>query len=168
MDITSSTEGTGESLVLTVLESDTPHPEGAIADFEELFLKSGMLDDLRDTAKFLFKSGTVDARTVASLVARYRNLREDLSKTLVGEHAQNMLEWSMDLSDDAPLDLVIVASSQMARWMDLLHQTPEFLLSQRVRVANHREVSAKLTEAQASSTSDPVRELAHVRAGAYL
>lgn len=153
-------------VLATVSDSDLG-TQSLIADLEGLFLKSGMLDDLRDTAKFLYKSGTVDKRTVSALVKRYTVLRDDLARTVVPGRAEELVSWSVDLEDDSPIDLVVLAASQLARWMDLLHQTPDFMLSQQVRAVNHLEVTGKLDEVQSKRSGSKPLELTS-KQGLYL
>lgn len=120
--------------------------EEPVKDLEGLFLYSGQLDNLRDTAKFLAKNGGASERTISSMVADYAKYRAELVKVLRDDLAERVDVYVPSLSDAPTLDEVVYVSSSLARWMDLAHQTPQFLLAQQVAAANAVEVGSKVEQ----------------------
>jgi len=113
-----------------------------------LFQFSGVLDQLRDTARYLVKnSNCAQAGTCALMVDQFDVLRENLKGVISSELADTMDSLTPRLDrDTADMSSVYFAAASLARWVDTLHQTPQFLLSQDVAVANALKVSEKVEE----------------------
>ena len=143
-----------------------------IADSAGLFQFSGVLDQLRDTARYLVKNPTDDqASTCALMVDQLDVLREQLKGVIHSELGDVMdtLVPRLDRETTRMSTVYFVAAS-LSRWLDTLHQTPQFLLSQEVAVANALKVTEKVEEVLAG-TEDGVLSLESAKTkelGCYL
>lgn len=119
-----------------------------IVDPAGLFQFSGVLDQLRDTARYLVKNPTdAQSGTCALMVDQLDVLREYLKGVISAEVAGTMDVLTPRLDrETADMSAVYFASASLARWIDTLHQTPQFLLSQDVAVANAMKVTEKVEE----------------------
>lgn len=132
-----------------------------VVDQAGLFQFSGVLDQLRDSARFLVKNTDhTDLIVAKEMVDQLEILREQLKGVILPASAE-MLDVLVPVIDRtaASYAQVYVAAAAMARWIDTLHQTPQFLLSQEVAVANAMKVSEKVEEVL-SSGQQPVLALA--------
>lgn len=135
-----------------VSQHETRHSEldekvELVADAEKLFRYSGMLDALRDAAEVLYKSGTPSRETIASMVEQYHALRVELAKVVRDDLGAEVYRWSPDLEKNSvSIDGLYVAAVQLARWMDVVHQTPRFLLSERVAAAGAQKIENEMVE----------------------
>lgn len=147
-------------------ESATTTPDAPlVTDLARLFRYSGLLDALRDSAKVLYKSGHPSQHTIDTMLNQYHELRNELAKVVRDDLSDEVYRWAPELkSSEVTIDGVYVAAAQLARWMDLLHQSPQFLLAQSVQEANANEVRSKL----ASAATEHMTTTASLDIGNYL
>jgi len=118
------------------------HP--LIKDIEQLFRYSGMIDQLRDTSRVLHEQGDVSRETLVGMAEQYNLLRAALQGTLLGGVGDEMTRWAPDLDPaTVSVDGVYFAAAQLARWIDLVHQTPKFLVAEELAGAAAVEMTAK-------------------------
>ena len=136
-----------------------------VTNLEKLFRYSGMIDQLRDTSKVLHEQGNVSRDTVTGMAQQYELLREALKNTIEGQVADEMHRWCPDIDPNTvSVDGIFFAAAQLARWIDLVHQTPKFLVAEELAGAAAFELSAKAKAAVAG-----VEDTAAVkRPGTYL
>ena len=116
----------------------------AITNLGGLFQYSGLLDSLRDAALELHRAGPVEPWAVQSMITRYDSLRDALPGVLDEAGVSEMRLWTESLDGCSSVDGVYWAAAQLARFLDLVHQQGDFLLSQKVRSANALEVEKKV------------------------
>ncbi len=124
------------------------HP--LISDIESLFRYSGLIDQLRDTARALHENGSVSDTTLKAIGAQYMDLRDALKATLTGNAAVEIDKWAPALTTDAQIDGVYFAAAQLARWIDLVHQTPKFLVAEELAGAAAFEMTTKAKASRAA------------------
>ena len=112
-----------------------------ITDIKKLFRFSGMLDSLRDTTKNLCDIKDVDVNTIISLNNRYNFILDEVKSTINEELQSEFAKFSEKTEDNISLPHIYFLASQMSQYLELLHQTPDFLLSKQVRDANVVEIS---------------------------
>lgn len=136
-----------------------------IKDLEQLFRYSGMIDQLRDTSKTLHEQGNVSRDTVTGMAKQYAQLREALKDTLNGDVSDEMRRWCPDIDPDTvSVDGIFFAAAQLARWIDLVHQTPKFLIAEELAGAAAVEMTAKAKATVAGVEGNPAAK----RPGTYL
>lgn len=141
-----------------------------ILDLERLFRYSGLLDQLRDSAKYLVRRGTPDASTLAAMATQFNDLAVRLTG-VVREDIRDEYDSLIGNLDPerATLADIYVRTAALARWIDMIHQTPQFLLSQEVAVANAKEVKGKVASVLARDCeTDLAVPTARLEAGNYL
>jgi hypothetical protein len=115
-----------------------------ITDLESLFRYSGMVDQLRDTSKVLRESGEVARSTLSAMAAQYADLREALRTVLAGAAEAEMNRWAPAVDPETvSVDGIYFVSAALARWIDLVHQTPKFLVAEELAGAAAIEMTAK-------------------------
>lgn len=140
------------------------HP--MIKDLESLFRYSGMIDQLRDTSRVLHENGQVSRGTLADMVTQYHDLRGALQSTLVGTMSEELTRWAPELDPETvSADGVYFASAALARYIDLVHQTPKFLVAEEIAGAAAVEMTAK---AKASLAGLNDQDEPSTGAGTYL
>lgn len=136
-----------------------------INDLEQLFRYSGMIDQLRDTSKVLHEQGNVSRDTVTGMAQQYALLRDALKGTLNGHVSEEMQRWCPDIDPDTvSVDGIFFAAAQLARWIDLVHQTPKFLVAEELAGAAAVEMTAKAKAVVAGVEGIPAEK----RSGTYL
>jgi len=139
------------------------HP--LIKDLEQLFRYSGMIDQLRDTSKVLHEQGNVSRETLSGMAHQYALLRAALQGTLTGQVCDELTAWCPDIDPaTVTVDGIYFASAQLARWIDLVHQTPKFLVAEEIAGAAAVEMTAKAKATVAGVEANPIVG----RAGTYL
>lgn len=134
---------------------DTTHP--LISDIEALFRYSGLVDQLRDTTRFLVENGLENATTIKIVGAQYTRLREALRGTLTGTAAAELDTWAPEISPELGIEGVHFVAAQLARWIDLVHQTPKFLVAEELAGAAAFEMTTKAKAARAALEEQDIR-----------
>lgn len=136
-----------------------------INNLEQLFRYSGMIDQLRDTSKVLHEQGNVSRDTVTGMANQYALLRDALKGTINGHVSEEMHRWCPDIDPDTvSVDGIFFAAAQLARWIDLVHQTPKFLIAEELAGAAAVEMTAKAKAVVAGVEGIPAEK----RPGTYL
>jgi hypothetical protein len=135
----------------------TEHP--LIKNLEALFRYSGMVDQLRDTSRVLHETGNVTATTLRSMASQYTALRAALAATLTEDVAAELPAWAPEIDPGTvSVDGIYFASAALARWIDLVHQTPKFMVAEEIAGAAAVEMSTKAKTALAAQhTPDPIK-----------
>lgn len=125
-----------------------------VVDLAGLYKYSGMVDAMRDTAKYLSRPGTsVSSRTIGDMTSQYTKLRTQLGEVLSEDGKTDLLTWTYDIdgaSGDVTIDGVYAACVNLSRWMDLVHTTPSFLLGQQMQQVALHQQSAQVAAQTAS------------------
>lgn len=124
------------------------HP--LISDIESLFRYSGLIDQLRDTSRFLVENGTEDETMAKMVAAQYMQLRDALRGTLTGKAAEEIDKWAPEIDPGLGIEGIHFAAAQLARWIDLVHQTPKFLVAEELAGAAAFEMTAKAKASRAA------------------
>lgn len=148
-----------------------PQPTSAIVDYPGLYRLSGLCDSLRDTAQVLLDRNTAQA-TVQDLAHQLNILRGDVAATLEPDAAASIDRFVPVVVEPLTIDRVFFAATQLSRLLDLLHTTPQFLLSQRVAAAQavriDSEVDAVLSRGDSSDGDTVEVPAASLQVGQYL
>jgi hypothetical protein len=126
----------------------------SIAGDALMFRYSGLIDALRDaTAQLL--GHEPDQRAAADAVDQYNKLREHLLNVVDEDGFTEICTWTTHLDAGTTMQATYLACVALARVVDVVHQTPEFLLSQQVREVNADEVRAQIENARPRKSVDP-------------
>ena len=140
-----------DNLTTDNLTIDNDHPK--VVDLSSLFRYSGMLDALRDSVDLLNRSGTATEVAALSATTQYNRLRAAICGSLDQSGVAEIELWSQELPDtEIDLGVLFLACVGLARLVDMIHQTPEFLLSAKVKDANAREVATQMERSAAKSS----------------
>ena len=118
-------------------------PSSAIVDYPGLYRLSGLCDSLRDTAQVLLDQNTTQA-TVQDLAHQLHILRSEVAATLTPDAAESIDRFVPVVVEPLSVDRVFFAATQLSRLLDLLHTTPQFLLSQRVAAAQAVRIDSEV------------------------
>lgn len=133
----------------TTDETSTSTAPDAIVDLEGLFKYSGLVDGLRDATKVLMRFGEPSRETLRQSAKQYTQLREKLQGVLRADLAEEMTTWAYDLDPETvSVDGIYMATVALARWMDLVHQAPNFMISQQVQHVNQLAMAQQAQQAQ--------------------
>ena len=119
-----------------------------IENNELLFRYSGLIDSLRDSLKVLSENGGVDEMTLKAITGRYNLLIETVKPTLVSSIHSEFDIISPIITGDTTLEYLYLHTTQLSGYLELLHQTPDFLMSQKVREVNANQLNTQLTQAE--------------------
>lgn len=140
-----------------------------IIDLEKLFLYSGLLDSIRDTSRLIYEKGTPTESNLATMVNQYSQLRLELAKVVHSDLTPEVLSWAPELDvDSASIDSLVFASTQLSRFLDLVHQSPSFLLAQVVQEANAKQIKDKLAIESPRTSEELNLDLDSPSIGQYL
>jgi hypothetical protein len=115
-----------------------------IKDLEHLFRYSGMVDQLRDTSRVLCENGEVTRDTLRGMAAQYESLKDALRSVLAGAAETEIGRWAPAIDPETvSVDGIFFASAALARWIDMVHQTPKFLVAEELAGAAAVEMTAK-------------------------
>ena len=136
----------------------------AISDPVWLFRYSGMVDMIRDAAQFFAANNLQDRDAITPLAERYLELRDAIPAAL-GAEADQTEQWGYRV-DPAVVSAsgLFAAASMLARWCDLLYQTPTFVTQQKMALAAAHKVSREIDAAQ--RTDRPTKDAG--RGGTYI
>ena len=134
-----------------------PHrlPGDRVIDAEVFFRTSQVADSLRDSAKLFLRAKSADPTLVAQMVADYERIRTSITSFVDESLAGDTDRHCPALSADSSMEMVLYAATQLCRWIDAIQATPSFLVAEQVKLANAREVTAKVTQALGESQVTP-------------
>ena len=137
--------------------SSGPHrlPGDRVKDPEVFFRTSQVADSLRDSAKLFLRAKTTDPTLVAQMVADYERIRTAITTFVDEALAEDTDRHCPALGAGSSLEMVLYAATQLCRWIDAIQATPSFLVAEQVKVANAREVTAKVSQALGESQVHP-------------
>jgi hypothetical protein len=125
------------------IDSTTNHPH--ILDMGQLFLYSGLVDQIRDTSAFFVVNNVEDTDALRLLVRQYEVLREKLVGVLSDQAGSQLPTWAPYLQEILLNAATLHAgAASLARYLDLLHQSPQFLVQQKLVSANAAKVAAQI------------------------
>lgn len=125
-----------------------------------LFRYSGLVDQLRDNAMELAKLGIVSKSTLRHMAYQYMELRSIVAESLRTKCDYETLHWAPSVDEVPPIDTLYYACSQLSRWADVVHQTPNFLIAQELQLAAAEKMRVE-------ALPQPVKQVGFA-AGAYL
>ncbi len=158
------------------MPDESATPLDGIIDAGQLFLLSGMIDQVRDAASELLDRDP-DPATVDALADGYRLVRDQLPAVLSDDAGQLVATMTGPMDSAASIHHIFVRASLLARLLDLLVETPQMVLKRRlVHSETHRITGridaaanpAEVAEALSSMMSGPVPSAASDTAGNYL
>ena len=158
----------------TQQDATTPSAPGdlaanpSITDPTWLFRLSGLVDMIRDAAHFFVGTGVTDRDAIAPLAERYLQLRDRIPAALGDIEASQTSQWGHSI-DPASVSAagLFAAASMLARWCDLLYQTPTFVTQQKMALASAQKVSREIDAVLQSGTGS-VAAPQDPRGGTYL
>ena len=140
-----------------------------IVDLEKLFLYSGLLDSVRDTSRLIYEKGEPTSDNLKTMINHYSRLRDELTKVVHPDLTNEVLSWAPILSEESSsIDSLVFASTQLSRFLDLVHQAPSFMLAQVVQEANAKQIKDKLAIENPPEKLDTILETPGHSVGQYL
>lgn len=135
-----------------------------------LFLYSGLVDQLRDSAFEFYKSGNaVSAFTVSAMTEQYNRYRNALVEVLFPIVGMETLDKTCGLSvSSTSVDAIYQACAQLSRWCDLVHQMPNFLIAQEIQSATAEKLRSETAQQIAAAPQEPNLKQIGFHPGAYL
>jgi len=135
-----------------------------------LFLYSGLVDQLRDSALEFYKSGNaVSAVTVSTMTEQYNRYRSALVEVLFPIVGMETLDKTFGLSVSATdVAAIYQASAQLSRWCDLVHQMPNFLIAQEIQSATAEKIRSETAQQAATTSEEPNLKQIGFHPGSYL
>lgn len=121
-----------------------------VLDYEKLFRFSGLVDSLRDSLKYSLRNSKNIETNTESSIRHYNVLLEKIKKCIDPDITNEFEEIFTLLKDGTTVDEVFIFSSQLSKYLDTLHQTPEFLLGLKVREINAEQVNSQIAESKSS------------------
>jgi len=131
----------------TVARSSGRMPGDRVTDAEVFFRTSQVADSLRDSAKLFLRTKNAEPAVLAQMIADYEAIRNLLGTFVDESLAEGTTRHCPVLSPDSSLEMVLYAATQLCRWIDAIQATPSYLVAEQVKVANAREVTAKVSAA---------------------
>jgi hypothetical protein len=120
-----------------------------IKDYTNLFRFSGLVDSLRDSSKYLLRNSQI-AQSNEKHVENFNQLRS-LIKGCLDVNVSAELDFVIpELDANCTIDELFVSSNQLSKYLDLLDQTPDFMLSLEVREANSINLKNQLSQSSSS------------------
>ena len=130
---------------ITPVNEDAPLEQGldnlgplepAFIDLGSMFIYSGLLDNVRDSALALLSAGKGDASSsseaILKLIESYQKLSARFSSMVREDLREDLSDWTDTLGASSSLQDIYVAASKLARWLDLQHNVSKFVLSQHI------------------------------------
>lgn len=140
-----------------------------ITDLEKLFIYSGLIDSLRDISKTMYEKGNVSDFSLKTMLDHYLALRIKLSEVVHHSLRAEVLEWAPEVTEEnTTIDSLFFALSQLSRYLDLVHQSPSFMLAQVVQEVNAKQIKDKLAEDKPSLPTSPEITTPTLGMGQYL
>lgn len=110
--------------------------EPAFLDLASMFIYSGLLDNVRDSALALLSAGKGGASSSSDatfkLTKSYQKLSARFSSMVREDLREDLSDWTDTLDSASGLQDIYVATSKLARWIDLQHNVAKFVLSQHI------------------------------------
>jgi hypothetical protein len=132
----------------------SPPIVAAVPNAALLFRYSGLVDALRDAVGQLLDHSP-HPETVRDALMQHNKLREHMLGVVDEDGFTEICTWTSHLDGDAPLTSVYLSCVTLARVVDVVNQTPEFLLAQQVREMNAGEVRSQIENARPRQYSNP-------------
>lgn len=120
-------------------------PGDRVTDAEVFFRTSQVADSLRDSAKLFLRAKTVDPALLAQMIGDYETIRASLAGFVDDSLSEGTNRHCPSLNGDSSLEMVLYAATQLCRWIDAVQATPSYLVAEQVKLANAREVTAKVS-----------------------
>lgn len=145
---------------------NNPLTNSAITDLVGLFRLSGMVDQVRDATAFLLQAESEARDSVQALAACYMAVRESLPETLAADEGPHVASWAPEVDPQTvSLAGLHAAAALLARWCDLIYQTPTFVTQQKVSLASAQKMSEQIDAAMQKRGGD---NDAKERVGTYI
>lgn len=125
-----------------------------VKNLETLYQVSGMLDQLRDTALAFNNTGHYIAESTLKQMAKQYDVMRARLRDIFKEDAVAGLDRLVPVLDHDKLsvgDIYFVAAA-LARWSDMVHTTPKFLMEWEVFNANMDATKTNLKEFEDKKT----------------
>jgi hypothetical protein len=141
-----------------------------IRDIRQLFVYSGMCDQVRDTAAMFITNGVDCREALSSQTRMYLSLRSRLADTLDDAAADDLDTWAPALDPWTTSAAALHATTAtLSRYLDLLHQMPQFVVQHRVLTTNTQRMSDELDAGASTADAETSTTVAGVpSAGLYL
>jgi hypothetical protein len=134
----------GTVVSMNITDSAANEP---ITDITQLFVYSGLVDQVRDTGQMFVTEAVTSRDALALQVRQYQELRARLADTLSPDASAQLTLWAPDLdADTASAAALHAAAATLSRYLDLLHQLPQFLVQQRIVTATAQRASKQLDD----------------------
>ena len=120
-----------------------------INDYTNLFRFSGLVDSLRDSSKYLLRNSQ-SCESNEKHVENFNQLRSLIKGCLESKISDELDSVIPELNTNCTMDELFVSSNQLSKYLDLLDQTPDFMLSLQVREVNSNNLKSQLDQSNSS------------------
>jgi hypothetical protein len=139
-----------------------------VTDESALFRLSQQIDCVRDTAKWLLSKKLADDAAAARLVSSFERASAAVANAMDPALKAEMDSLGLTIDGSAKVAEVFAISSQLAAWIDSVHCTPSFELSQRVKRAGEAKLLLELELEPAADVAGLHGQVPQLPHGTYL
>ena len=115
-----------------------------VTDYEKLFRYSGMIDSLGASVKYILRVRESSSESTQNFVKQFNQLRDSVNDCLRDDLKTELNLFVPPLTNSSNLEEVFLEASQLSKFLDTIHQTPDFMLGLKVREINAEQVSGQL------------------------
>ena len=115
-----------------------------VTDYEKLFRYSGMIDSLGASVKYILRVRESSNEATLNFVSQFNLLRNSVNDCLREDLKSELNQFVPLLTDASTLEDIFLEASQLSKFLDTIHQTPDFMLGLKVREINAEQVSGQI------------------------
>ena len=115
-----------------------------VTDYEKLFRYSGMIDSLGASVKYILRVRESSNEATLNFVSQFNILRNSVNNCLREDLKSELNQFVPLLTNTSTLEEIFLEASQLSKFLDTIHQTPDFMLGLKVREINAEQVSGQI------------------------
>lgn len=115
-----------------------------VTDYEKLFRYSGMIDSLGASVKYILRVRESSNEATLNFVSQFNILRNSVNNCLREDLKSELNQFVPLLTNTSTLEEIFLEATQLSKFLDTIHQTPDFMLGLKVREINAEQVSGQI------------------------
>lgn len=115
-----------------------------VTDYEKLFRYSGMIDSLGASVKYILRVRESSNEATLNFVSQFNILRNSVNDCLREDLKSELNQFVPLLTNTSTMEEIFLEASQLSKFLDTIHQTPDFMLGLKVREINAEQVSGQI------------------------